>query len=125
MDRGEVRLPGPEANAWHDGRMDLPAPHSAGRVLSTECRGFCRLVLYTERISSHCSRPILSAAHRCNRWPSDAMDRPWTEVIEDNPIAEGLDSFRASFRLITKSTSISETAGLNQLNPNGKYDDKT
>jgi hypothetical protein len=48
------------------------------------------------------------------------MDRLWTEVIEENPIAEGLDSFRASFRLITKSTSISETSGLDQLSPIGK-----
>ena len=38
------------------------------------------------------------------------MDRPWAEIIEENPIGEGLDGFRVSFRSSCKATSIPSTA---------------
>ncbi|KAK7398159.1 hypothetical protein QQX98_012466 [Neonectria punicea] len=38
------------------------------------------------------------------------MDRPWAEIIEENPIGGGLDGFRTSFRSSCKATSIPSTA---------------
>ena len=47
----------------------------------------------------------------------------WTKIIEENPIAEGLDGFRASFRRIkNNATSISDNAALDHLSANREYD---
>lgn len=38
------------------------------------------------------------------------MDRPWAEIIEENPIGGALDGFRVLFRSSCKAMSIPSTA---------------
>lgn len=64
-----------------------------------------------------------SRFHHPKDVPTAMADRSQPEIIKDNPIGNGLDTFRASFNLVCDGASISCTVdALDQLGQEGKKD---
>ena len=59
--------------------------------------------------------------HHRARIPPTMADPQWLKIIEQNPIGNGLDGFRASFRLVCKGReSLCPPGELEQLGGEGK-----